>query len=76
MTDGKNWYLCDPAKNEACRKRSCHWLRVTPMPRGHGCMITTCREFARTDEDGQPVRVNILRTVNGFELEIAKDRRE
>lgn len=72
-TDGKTWYLCDPEKNEACRKGSCHWLRVTPMPNGRGCMITSSPEYAVTDADGKPVRVNILRTAHGFELEISRE---
>lgn len=38
-------YLCDPQKNTECQKGICQIL--------NGCFLTTKKEFAVTDENGQ-----------------------
>lgn len=43
-------YVCDPEKNTECKKTSCminEW--------GGLCALTTKREFAKTDENGEPI---------------------
>lgn len=42
-------YLCDPQKNTECQKGICHVLN------GYGCFLTTRKEFAVTDENGNPI---------------------
>lgn len=42
------FYVCDPAKNRACRKTKC-------KEKGGGCEITRKQEAARTDRHGFPV---------------------
>ena len=51
-TDEKSTlYLCDPQKNTECQKGICQ------MPNGCflGCFLTTKKEFAVTDENGNPI---------------------
>lgn len=43
-------YYCDPDKNVKCTKEGCHYR---PMARAD-CCLTTNREFAKTDADGNP----------------------
>ena len=63
----KTWYLCNPTKNTDCRKRNC---------RRHGrgrCVLTSDPESALEYPDGDPVRVSIVRTAQGFKLELVKE---
>lgn len=48
----KIWYECDPARNVACRKRSC-------FRNGGSCELTSRKEAAALGPDGKPVRVNL-----------------
>ena len=48
----KIWYECDPARNVACRKRSC-------FRNGGSCEMTSRKEAAALGPDGKPVRVNL-----------------
>jgi hypothetical protein len=41
-------YLCDPEKNKACGKRSCHMNDDNEL-----CRLTINKEFAVTDEKGR-----------------------
>lgn len=66
--DGKIWYKCDPEKADGCRKRSC-FLRRFP----YGCRITSRPEWAEKDENGKPVRVEVLRTASGFVIRELKE---
>lgn len=43
-------YVCDPEKNTECKKTSCSAKDVL-LP----CSLTTKAEFAKTDENGQPI---------------------
>ena len=65
--DGKIWYKCDPEKADGCKKRSC--FRHFP----DGCRITSRPEWAEKDENGKPVRVEVLRTASGFVIRELKE---
>lgn len=43
-------YVCDPEKNTECKKTACSAKDVV-LP----CSLTTKAEFAKTDENGQPI---------------------
>lgn len=43
-------YLCDPEKNTKCKKTSCAY-KDAAFP----CHLTQEKEFARTDENGNPI---------------------
>ena len=49
-------YLCDPAKNAKCRKRSC---ATGPEP-WQNCRLTRDIESARTDRDGIPMIYGLI----------------
>lgn len=51
-------YLCDPEKNTECRKTSCVHK---PVAVGPLCRTTKHPEFAKLDEDGDPIRAINLR---------------
>lgn len=51
-------YLCDPDKNTECRKTSCVH---NPVAVGPLCRSTKHFEFAKLDEDGDPIREINLR---------------
>lgn len=49
-------YYCDPEKNTECRKIGC--AHTMTLEEGGVCFITMQREYARTDENGDPVIYN------------------
>ena len=49
--DGKRWYWCEPARNKACRKRSC-------CEYGGTCELTSSAEYAVRDPEGKPVEAD------------------
>ena len=56
MSEGKNWYLCDPKKNKPCRKTDCF------LTGGH-CSHTTHIEFADLEKEKKlaEIRETILK---------------
>ena len=44
---GRTWYICDPALNRKCEKRSCFLY-------GGPCELTRSAECAVKDENGEP----------------------
>ena len=46
-------YVCDPEKNTECKKTACSG-KGPAQP----CSLTTKIEFAKTDENGQPIEAN------------------
>ncbi len=50
MEEKKDLYLCDVDRNKTCGKRSCGYYG-----RG-GCFATQRRAYAKTDENGVPIR--------------------
>lgn len=50
--ESRNIYICDPERNEKCKKSSC-WLL------GGCCRNTIDEKSARLDADGQPIRARI-----------------
>ena len=50
MDEKKTLYLCDPDRNEGCKKRMCGYY----FERG-GCFATHQRAYAKTDENGTPI---------------------
>lgn len=55
MKERKVCYLCDPEKNEGCKKQFCVY---NPEAEWRACFSTTDKEFARLDFAGNPV-VNV-----------------
>lgn len=51
-------YLCDPDKNTACSKTGCVH---NPLAKYPCCRATKHPEFAKLDEDGDPIRAINLR---------------
>ena len=49
--DERHWFVCDPALNRKCRKRSCFLY-------GGACELTSSPECAVKDDKGEPVEVN------------------
>ena len=45
-------YLCDPIKNTKCPKTSC---KYNPDAKFGECTNTAKKEFARLDENGEPI---------------------
>ena len=79
MSGWRIGYLCDPAKNETCRKHGCcreHYTITDGMVRPEGrnaCFLTSKRECAKTDGNGRVMRVIVHRTYAGFDYEIVND---
>ena len=48
-------YICDPEKNTECDKRCCAATDYKKWP--YYCTLTTKPEFAKQDENGQPIAV-------------------
>lgn len=48
----KQWYICDPVKNEQCRKRMCY-------TKCGSCEMTSRPEYAVADSDGHPIKVDV-----------------
>ena len=48
----KQWYICDPDKNDQCRKRMCY-------AKGGSCECTSHPEYAITDSDGNPIKTDV-----------------
>lgn len=51
-------YLCDPDKNQGCRKTACVH---NPNAKYHRCEATTSPAFAKLDENGRPILLPDLR---------------
>lgn len=45
----KVFYICDPDKNNECRKRNCG------KNRNYGCRCTSNPDYAKTDGNGKPI---------------------
>ena len=60
------WYLCDPGKNEQCRKRSCYQHKGP-------CMLTKDRNAAICTKSGKAVIVIVRRTSKGFVKEVKEE---
>ena len=50
-SDRKRWFVCDPALNRECGKKSCFLY-------GGPCDLTSKAECAVKDPDGEPVEVD------------------
>ena len=50
-SDRKRWFVCDPALNRECSKRSCFLY-------GGPCELTSKAECAVKDPSGQPIEVD------------------
>ena len=66
-TDGapdarKPWYLCDPRKNEGCRKNSCYYRTRTQR----SCYAVSDPALALTRTDGTPVKIGAERVHNPY----------
>lgn len=63
-------YVCDPSKNEKCRKTNCFIM-------GGECHCTLDKHFARTNKSGEPVRYADT-LVDGVDIiaELNKARRD
>lgn len=48
IKDKKPLYICDPEKHPDCPKQACHI-------NGGSCKLTVYRDYAKTDENGQPI---------------------
>lgn len=46
----RRWYVCDPEKNEACKKTSCSARGIKA-----GCTLTQQPEYAVRGKDGAPI---------------------
>lgn len=49
----RNWYLCDPAKNSDCKKRTCLY---NPEAIWRCCYRTSTKDFAQT-RNGRPIEL-------------------
>lgn len=56
-------YLCDPNKNEMCKKSNCSHLTLLGE-----CYATKYPEFAVQNAMGKPIRVKDLREMMGADL--------
>ena len=75
---GKQLYLCDPEKNKTCGhyynpNSSVGWaspfpiMKDTPLYEKCGeCKLTTHKEFAKTDADGNPIKAPFI---NGNDID-------
>ena len=45
-------YMCDHTKNTKCHKTSC---KYNPNAKSRECTNTTKKEFAKLDENGEPI---------------------
>ena len=61
MPDYATLYYCDPEKNTECKKRGCAYI-FTRLE-GGVCCATLHREYARTDEKGNPVEYKRIRKI-------------
>jgi len=66
MSRKEIWYLCDPVKNDGCRKTSCY-QRKGP------CMLTKNRDAAICTKSGKAVMVIVRKTCNGFVKEVKEE---
>lgn len=49
--DKRKWFVCDPAMNRECKKRSCFLY-------GGPCELTSKEEYGVKDGNGEPVEVD------------------
>lgn len=67
--DGKRWYWCEPARNKACRKRSC-------CEYGGTCELTSSAEYAVRDPEGNPVEADPRQLLREKVQKSRKDRKK
>lgn len=48
-------FLCDPQKNTVCAKNNCHFRNTE-----RDCKYTSREEFAKLDEDGNPIKIKAV----------------
>ena len=56
----RTYYVCDPEKNEECKKRGCaHAQKRGKKPAGD-CRATSNPEYAALDGEGKPIVAFVL----------------
>lgn len=48
-------FLCDPHKNAVCAKNNCRFRNTEK-----DCKYTSREEFAKLDEDGNPIKIKAV----------------